>query len=104
MSNALALAATTAVMRQMLQARLTNAGLAALGNVSVTALPPDRVTTGDSEANVLNLFLYQVTPSAAMRNRDLATRDSDGNLSARPVLALDLHYMLSAYGSKELHA
>jgi hypothetical protein len=48
----------------------------------------------------VNLFLYQVAPSPSVRNDDLPTRDSDGRTVARPRVGLDLHYLLSFYGSE----
>lgn len=46
----------------------------------------------------INIFLYQVTPNASMRATDLPTRASDGTLLKRPAAAMDLHYLISAYG------
>ncbi|MFE1933413.1 DUF4255 domain-containing protein [Streptomyces sp. NPDC059474] len=48
----------------------------------------------------INIFLYQVTPNASMRATDLPTRASDGTLLKRPVAAMDLHYLISAYGEE----
>ncbi len=105
MSNALAIAATTAVMRQILQTRFNTSNLApVLGTVNVSALPPDRIVTGTQETSTLNLFLYQVTPNPGWRNVELPSHDSTGNRLTNQPLALDLHYMLSAYGNQDLHA
>ncbi|MFE2181958.1 DUF4255 domain-containing protein [Streptomyces sp. NPDC059455] len=48
----------------------------------------------------INIFLYQVTPNASMRATDLPTRASDGTLLKRPAAAMDLHYLISAYGEE----
>ncbi|MFI0821163.1 DUF4255 domain-containing protein [Streptomyces sp. NPDC021098] len=48
----------------------------------------------------INVFLYQVTPNASMRSSDLPTRASDGTLLKRPAAAMDLHYLISAYGDE----
>ena len=48
----------------------------------------------------MNAFLYQVSPNAALRNRDTPTRDSDGGLLKRPRAALDLHYLLTVHGDE----
>ncbi|MBA6441693.1 DUF4255 domain-containing protein [Streptomyces sp. GMR22] len=48
----------------------------------------------------INIFLYQVTPNASMRATDLPTRASDGTLLKRPAAAIDLHYLISAYGEE----
>jgi hypothetical protein len=63
--------------------------------VTVSALPPDRITTGADERPQINLFLYAVTPNTALRPSDA------GGAARRPagkLLALDLHYLVSAYG------
>jgi len=48
----------------------------------------------------INVFLYQVTPNASMRHTDLPTRASDGTLLKRPAAAMDLHYLITAYGDE----
>src|ERR1043166_7068288 len=104
MSSPLAIAAVTATLKDLLNDGLLNHDLSAVGSFSVTALPPDRVSTGANEPNQLNLFLYQVTPNLGWRNSGLPSRDGGGvRLSAAP-LALDLHYLLTAYGSADLNA
>lgn len=106
MSSPLALAAVTAVICDLLNNGLIDNDLAPLGSFSVTAVPPDRVETGNNEPNRLNLFLYRVTPNIGWRNEGLPSRDSR-NQSVRltnPPLALDLHYMLTAYGSAQFAA
>jgi hypothetical protein len=104
MSSPLAIAAVTATLKDLLNDGLLNHDLSSVGSFSVTALPPDRVSTGQNEPNQLNLFLYQVTPNMGWRNVGLPSRDGTGvRLSAAP-LALDLHYLLTAYGSQDLNA
>ena len=51
--------------------------------------------------NVLNFFLYQVTPNLGWRNADLPSRENGGSRTTYPPLALDLHYLLTAYGSQD---
>jgi hypothetical protein len=103
-SNALAIAAVTAALKDLLNDGLLNHDLSSIGSFSVTATPPDRVTTGPMEPNQLNLFLYQVTANLGWRNSDLPSRSSNGARLTNPPLALDLHYMLTAYGSQDLNA
>jgi hypothetical protein len=106
MSSALAIASVTAVLRDLLHNGLIDQDVSANigGDVKVTALPPDRITTGDHEQSQINLFLYQVTPNAGWRNFGLPSRDGRGESIAAPPLALDLHYLLSAYGAQDFHA
>jgi hypothetical protein len=48
--------------------------------------------------------MYQVTPNGGWRNVALPSRNSNGERVSNPPLALDLHYLLTAYGAEELHA
>ena len=107
MGNALAIAAVTAVLKDLLNNGLIDHNItgAVGGNVTVSALPPDRVfAPGVQEGNQLNLFLYQVAPNVGWRNVGLPSRDERGGRLANPPLALDLHYLLTAYGAEDLHA
>jgi len=107
MSSPLALAAVTAVLRDLLNNGLIDHNITgALGNnVTVTAVPPDTIAIDSTNARTqLNLFLYQVTPNAGWRNVGLPSRDERGTRLTNPPLALDLHYLLTAYGAAELHS
>ena len=104
MSSALAIAAVTASLKDLLNDGLLDHDLSSIGSFAITAQPPDRVTTGETEANQLNLFLYQVTPNIGWRNVGLPSRSPDGTRIANPPLALDLHYLLTAYGSQDLNS
>ncbi|MDR3035254.1 MAG: DUF4255 domain-containing protein [Kitasatospora sp.] len=48
----------------------------------------------------ISVFLYQVTLNTSQRNNDLPTRAADGTLVRRAAAALDLHYVISAYGDE----
>jgi hypothetical protein len=72
--------------------------------VAVTAFPPDRVETGAKEQNQINLFLFQVTPNPGWRNMGLPSRAGGGERVSNPPLALDLHYLLTAYGQEQFNA
>lgn len=105
MSSALAIAGVTAVLRDLLYKELGRHDLSSIGSFSVTALPPDRITTGTQEPNQLNLFLYQMTPNPGWRNTGLPSYDSSGQQRlTNPPLALDLHYLLTAYGAEDYSA
>lgn len=97
MSNALAIATVT----QTLVNRVTASLPASLVNgPQVTTLRPDDSSLQGAEVTPrVNIFLYQVTPNAALRNADLPTRRPDGSRIQRPQLALDLHYLLTFYGN-----
>jgi hypothetical protein len=107
MSSPLAIATVTAVLRDLLNNGLIDHNIVgALGsNVTVSAVPPDTIPVGGTNAkSQLNLFLHQVSPNAALRNSGLPSRDSRGARLGNPPLALDLHYLLTAYGAEELHS
>ena len=108
MSTALAIAGVTAVLRDLLNDGLVNRNISGSVGTSVTVsvLSPDRVVAeGGTEASQLNLFLYAVTPNLGWRNEGLPTRDTTGRTRlTNPPLALDLHYLLSAYSGGDLHA
>lgn len=104
MSSALAIAAVTASLKDLLNDGMLDHDLSSMGSFTVTAQPPDRVTTGTTENNQLNLFLYQVTANPGWRNVDLPSRDRTGQRLTSPPLALDLHYLLTAYGAQDMNA
>lgn len=95
MSNALAVAATTATLRNLL---LTEVPLldATLSDLDVTTQPLDLARKGVTKAQ-LNLFLYQTVQNAGWRNLDPPRQVRNGERGA-PALALNLHYLITAYG------
>jgi hypothetical protein len=107
-SSPLAIAGVTQILRDLLNDRMINGNVAAvIGNsITVSTLPPDKVVTQNSvEATQLNLFLRHVTPNIGWRNEGLPARDASGRNRVNDApLALDLHYLLSAYGAQDLHA
>ena len=110
MSNALSIATVTAVIKNLLENGLVGDAIAAsVGDVLVTALPPDRIQVGSDERAQINLFLYQVTQNRNVDwvSHECRTRYQNTNSNARPThppLALDLHYLLTAYGAKDFQA
>jgi hypothetical protein len=108
MSSALAISGVSAV----LQFYLANlyAGLSALfgSTVTVSSKAPDLIQesfgAGAAECQV-NLFLHQVTHNTGWRNQDLPSAGPDGRSRlSSPPLALDLHYLMTAYGSEDWQA
>jgi hypothetical protein len=110
MSNALAIAAVTAVLKDILENGLANDAIATtLGEILITALPPDRISVGTDERSQLNLFLYQISPNRnadwLMRARPELHQSGSAREAAREsLLAFDLHFLLTAYGAKDFHA
>jgi len=104
-SSALAIAGVTAVLKDLIDNALIDQMIPVLGaQFKTTAVPPDTITLGPDQAPQLNLFMWQVTPNAAWRNTGYPSRDSSGRRTDNPPLALDLHYLLTAYGSTDLQA
>src|ERR1051326_8249061 len=94
MSNYLAIATVTATLQRVLQAVIGGD----VPGATATTVRPDASGQGLPPVGV-NIFLYQVTPNAALRNADLPTRNASGQAGQRPVAALDLHYLMSFYGA-----
>jgi len=104
-SNALAIASVTAVLKDILNNGIIDNFQSIGGEVTVSALPPDRVlVNGQPETNRLNLFMYHVTPNPGWRNVGLPSHDASGERVSNPPLGLDLHYLLTAYGATEFQA
>ena len=106
MSNALAVASVSAVLTDLLRNGIVDADLpGTVGDVVVSTVPPDRVPAPNGgEETRLNLFLYLLTPNAAWRNIGMPARNSRGDRVGDPPLALDLHYLLTAYGAQDYYA
>jgi hypothetical protein len=94
-SNPLAIAAVTATIGQLVGGVVEDS---TLSGTRVSMLPPDLARPSGTTDRQLNLFLYEIAPNAALRNQELPFRDSAGAIVDRPRLALDLRYLLTAYG------
>lgn len=104
MSSALAIAAVTAVLRNVLDDGMVDVA-PAVGSVKVTAVAPDTIKLDDPDAGPsLNLFLYRVSPNTGWSNAAWPAFGPDGGRAANPPLALDLHLLLTAYGSGDFQA
>lgn len=96
MSNTLAIAAVTESLCQLLRNVQDQPSLAP---TTVSALPPGKVM--EPKDRTLNVFLYQLSPNSGWGASDLPQRGTDGSLRRQPVLALDLQYVITAYGASE---
>ena len=106
MSSALAIAAVTAVLKDLLNNGIIANDLGAVtgSSVRVTSKPPDLLKTGVDEEVGLNLFLYHTTANTTHHNNALPAFDPRGNRVNNAPLALGLHYLLMAYGRDEYQA
>src|SRR3954468_4403214 len=94
MANSLAIATVTATLEKLLEKPLD----ADVAGAKVTFVRPD-ATGGGLPATRANIFLYQVTPSAAARIGDGPPRPgAAGQALNRPRIGLDLHYLSTFYG------
>jgi hypothetical protein len=108
MSSALAISGVTAVIQYLLN-NIYNHPSTPLGNVRVSAQAPDVVQsivgTGINPNLQVNVFLHQVTLNTAWRNTCLPSLAANGQtVLQNPPLALDLHYLLTAYASEDTQA
>lgn len=102
MSNVLAIAAVTSTIRHVLHESLSWLP-DPVGGSDVTTLRPAQLAADDgpgTDSAGLNVYLYQVTPNHAWNLSDLPTRSPAGTLTHRPVAAIDLHYLVTAYGDE----
>jgi len=104
MSNYLAIATVTAVLRDILQ----EAAGAAVPGATVTTRRPEAMNNGGQNKPVVNIFLYGVTPNASWRNTDIEIRYPDPQapeerakerIEKRPQVPLNLSYLISFYGN-----
>lgn len=98
MSNALAIGAVTATLHSLLL-HVRNPlwqGDSELADSEVTLKPLDSARANE-DRNQINLFLYHVSPNPSWRNHDLPPR-GPGDLAGALPLALNLYYLLTAYG------
>ncbi|MBF0686757.1 MAG: DUF4255 domain-containing protein [Cellulomonas sp.] len=91
MSNSLAVATVSAVLRARVQGLIDAAELA--GFTVVTAPPEPDAVAG------VYIHLYQVMPDGDLRNEWMPERDTDGSVLQAPRLAVDLMYALSFVGA-----
>jgi hypothetical protein len=102
-SSPLAIGAVSAVLRNLLDNGLVNAG--APGPVQVTAVAPDTIKLDDSDAPpVPERLPLPHEPEPGWAEVGLPSFDGNGTRISSPPLALDLHYLLTAYGSADFQA
>ncbi len=79
MSNALAIAAITAVFKDILENGLVKDSITnSVGDVMVTTIQPDRISIETDARVQLNLYLYQITQN---RNADWVSREMRSDCS-----------------------
>ena len=102
MSTGLAIASVSAMLRDILNDWISSKSNLPSINTKVSTLAPDLIE--ESSDNQVNLFLYRVTPNTGWCNTGLSSRDYQGNRTDNQPLAIDLHYLLTAYAKKDFYA
>jgi Pvc16 N-terminal domain/IPT/TIG domain len=101
MSDYLAVGGVTGVLKALLNTGLSEGGPATVlvSPPGITNKAPDLIQTGQDEPPQLNLFMYYASINPALRNLDQPSVDSNGNQTSNPPLAINLHYLVTAYGA-----
>jgi hypothetical protein len=100
-SGALAIASVTAILKDLLENGIIRySETFNIGDVTVSALPPDRINMGAQESNQINLFMYRVSPYSGLSRR-VAGAEPQQHHSR---LGLELSYLVTAYGMQDFHA
>ncbi|MCP2732151.1 DUF4255 domain-containing protein [Limnofasciculus baicalensis] len=94
MSNHLAIATVTATLQKFLQIATSVPGQ----EIGATTVPPNIMGTGKA-ATGLNVFLYFISSNPVWgQGGNMGGRSRPGEMAKKWRSALDLHYMISAYG------
>src|SRR5215472_4091052 len=101
MSDYLAVGGVTAVLKALLNTGLSEGGPSTVlvSPPGITNKAPDLIQTGQDEPPQLNLFMYYASINPALRNLRQPSVDSNGNPLGNAPLAINLHYLVTAYGA-----
>jgi len=91
MSNALAIAAITATLQNL---------LTKIPGVSHVTVKPLDTSRQGLNSNQINVFLYQIGIDAALRNQDMPHQVKPSELG-QPPLPLCLYYLITAFGESD---
>jgi len=104
MSSPLAIGAVSAVLRNLLDNGLVESGLP-LGTIKVSAVAPDTIKLDDPLAPPsVNVFMHRVSVNTGWTNAAMPSRSQEGRRVTNQPLALDLHYLVTAYGTADFQA
>jgi hypothetical protein len=103
-SNPLAIGAVSAVLRNVLDDGIVAVGVP-IGSVRVSAIAPDAVDLDDAGAPPsLNIFMYRTSRNIGWENAAMPSRGPRGDRISNQPLALDLHYLITAYARSDFEA
>jgi hypothetical protein len=98
MSDYTAIGGVSASLQTLLRDRMELPNGVARNELQVTVGPPRAKEDGDSFAVPgVNLFLYRVSENGYLKNQEIPGHGDPGAYG-RPPLALDLYYLVTAYG------
>ncbi len=101
MSNYVAIGGVSATLQRLLRDRMELPyGLPADFEVTVGRPPSEPEGDDPSEDPRVNLFLYRVTENGFLKNQEIPGHGHPGTYG-RPPLSLDLHYLLTPYGTSQ---
>ncbi len=92
MANFIAIAGVSLTLRNLLEDRMQQP-------VPITIAPPDVEVAGVAGRRI-NLYLYQVAENPHLKNQEVPGEGHPGTYG-QPPLSLDLHYLVTAYGTSE---
>lgn len=95
MSDYTAIAGVSRSIRRLLRDRMESP-------VDVTIAPPDVEISGMTGKR-LNLYLFKISENGFLKNQEIPGQGHPGSYG-HPPLSLDLHYLLTAHGSKDTAA
>lgn len=98
MSNSLAIAAVTTTLQSLINQGVRNT----IDSVTVTTLTLEKAQA-NSDSNQINLLLYHVMPKLELGQQQTQPRGKPKK-NKKASLALDLYYLVVAYGEKENEA
>jgi hypothetical protein len=103
MSDYLAVGGVSAVLKALLNTGLSEGGPSTvlISPPGITNKAPDLIATGSDEPAQLNLFMYYASINPALRNVGLPSTNSSGAQVSNPPLAINLHYLVTAYGANQ---
>jgi Pvc16 N-terminal domain/IPT/TIG domain len=93
MSNYLVISVVTEVLKYILR-EIEEVS----DDLEISMMPPHTIGS-DQDKSGLNIFLYHVTLNSGYANYDLPLRDARGKMVSRPLVGLNLHYLLTPYSS-----
>ena len=102
MTDYRALGAVSTTLRSLLRDRMELPDDVSPDQLQISIGPPLPQQQDDEQIEParLNLFLYRVAENPFLKNQDMPGRGHPGTYG-RPPLSLDLHYLLTGYGTRE---